>query len=194
MRIISLASPPIRLIAVTTIASAVYLFPPAQIKAAYLLSLGAAEAESNIVSDLQMARLDQSNIAAGVAERTIAFLQQAPPLTRLILQSPLKQICPVLFTRDGNTRQYAFRSIHASGKLDWIVATTGTSPEIIYMISVLPPEGMPPAVLPFLPSVKQDTITPSVEMGCSSEEQRKAAEDEIRKANAQFPMPNGGAR
>jgi hypothetical protein len=176
-----------------TIALVCYLFPSVEMQAAYLFSPSAAEAESNIVTDLQTARLDQSNLAAGVAERTITFLQhEAPPLTKLILQSRLQQICPVLSVSDGNKAQYAFRSIHLAGKLDWIVATTG-SPEIVNAITLLPPGGKAPAILPLVPSLNEHTITPSVEMGCSSEEQRKAAEEEMRKADSQFGrMSNGG--
>jgi hypothetical protein len=190
--------------------------------AAYLLSQGAGEAESQIVLDVQKGRLDPSNLAPGVADKLFQFIRDpkppspvpqpmpaAPgpptsavkpsaspePLLTMVLQSPLQKICPVLSVRNPYGLQYSFRSLHRLGKLDWIVTASVSIPETITTISVmqigkLPPLPMPgsprlpngapqpPAMLPIVPSNSRSDIIPSVEMGCLSVAELRAAQKE----------------
>ncbi|TYO68397.1 hypothetical protein FXV83_00770 [Bradyrhizobium hipponense] len=156
---------------------------PSSYAAAYLLSSNAADAESRIVVDLQNKTLDTTNLAPEVPAKTLAALNGAPPLAKAVLQSALKKICPVLSVDNDYGRQYAFRSIHALGKIDWIVSASAASPETITSISfLLLNTGKPPAILPILPPGGETSILPSVEMGCSNEEERRAAEQEIKQA------------
>jgi hypothetical protein len=170
----------------TAIAAAVLWFATCtSIWAQYLPSASAVSAESRIVGDLQAGRLDPANLAPGVEEKIFQLINGSPPLLKGILSSPLKKVCPVLSVKNAYGRQYAFRSIHEMGKLDWIVTVPDTSPETIGIISLLPPSGRAPAVLPII-TTDQKSITSSVEMGCSSEAERKAAEDDIREADDKF--------
>ncbi|MFN4927833.1 hypothetical protein [Bradyrhizobium sp.] len=155
--------------------------------APYLLSSNAADAESRIVVDLQKKTLDPTNLASEVLSKTLAFLNDAPPLTKAVLQSALNKICPVLSVDNDYGRQYAFRSIHALGKIDWIVSASAAPPETVTSISfILLNTGKPPAILPILPPGGETSIVPSVEMGCSNEEERRAAEQEIKQACEQL--------
>ena len=172
---------------------------PAPINAEYLLSANTAEAQSRLVADVQSGRLDPTNLAPFVAERLFQLIQNPPPLVipppgpnlppkfvsqdnlKPILVSQLQKVCPVGAVNNLYGLQYTFRSIHALGKLDWIVGTSNDS-RVILSISVMQGRGKLPAMLPIVPSNSSKDVTPSVEMGCSTGNDRLQAEREKREA------------
>jgi hypothetical protein len=185
MRITSPASlPMIRNVFFVWIVASMFCMPAVSspLASPYFLSSNAADAESRIVADIQNKTLDPTNLAPDVSEKTLIGVTNAPALTKAVLQSELRKICPVLSVDNDYGRQYAFRSIHVLGKIDWIVSVSAKPPETISAITFLLDEGKPPTMLPILPPGAERSILPSVEMGCSSEEERKAAEHEIKEA------------
>jgi hypothetical protein len=171
------------------------LAAPQVVSAAYLLSLDAAEAESRIVVDTQRGQLDLTNLAPGVAQNLFQLIQNPPPLVfppqgpglpptvvpqgdlGMVLRSQLQKVCPVGEVSNPYGLQYTFRSVHAQGKLDWIVGTANNA-QIVISISVMKSRGKPPAMLPIVPSNSPKDVTPSVEMGCLTEDERLQAQRE----------------
>lgn len=177
---------------------ALYMLP-SQARAEYFLSANTAEAESRLVLDVQRRRLDPRNLAPFVAEKLFQLIENPPPLIipppgpnlppklipqgslNPILSSQLQKVCPVGAVSNPYGLQYTFRSVHALGKLDWIVGASPNS-QVILSIAVMQSRGKPPAMLPIVPSNSTKDVTPSVEMGCSTESERLQAEQEKREA------------
>jgi hypothetical protein len=171
-----------RALATAMLVGTICLWRPFNALGEYVFPNGVAATENQIVTDVQSGRLDSSSFEEAAASSTLRSVSIAPKTTQEILHSPLRRICPVLSVQNADREAYAFRSVHDLGNLDWVASIENPASKKISALVFMANESGPPSIMPALSSNSTDNITPSVEMDCSSEEERKAAAKEIEEA------------
>src|ERR1700761_8277021 len=150
------------------------------------LSGDARVAATKLIVDMQRDAVDLESVAPA-GQTTLQKLSGGtmtfPAVASL---GPLVSVCPSLIVGFPNGGQFAFRSLHARGSLDWVV-TVSRTPELVQNLVYFQSKGSgPPAILPPVFDIGKEVLPP-VEIDCQSPTTKKASNDELKLACSKWP-------